>query len=62
MEEVEEELTQPKEWSTLDLEDLSIDQLEKYISKLEAEIKRVRLDIKGKMAHADLAENFFKKN
>ena len=31
MEEVEEELRQPKEWSTLDLEDLSIDQHEKYI-------------------------------
>ena len=62
MEEVEEELQQPKEWSTLDLEDLSIDQLEKYISELEAEIKRVRLDIKEKIAHADLAENFFKKN
>ena len=62
MEEVEEELQQPKEWSTLDLEDLSIDQLEKYISELEAEIKRVRLDIKGKMDHAHLAEKFFKKN
>ena len=62
MEEDEEELRKPKGWSTLDLEDLSIDQLEIYISELETEIKRVRLDIKGKMVHANLAENFFKKN
>ena len=62
MEEDEEELRKPKGWSTLDLEDLSIDQLEIYISELETEIKRVRLDIKGKMDHAHLAEKFFKKN
>ena len=62
MEEDEEELRKPKGWSTLDLEDLSIDQLEIYISELEREIKRVRLDIKEKMVHANLAENFFKKN
>ena len=62
MEEDEEDLRQPKGWSTLDLEDLSIDQLEKYIAELEAEIQRVHLDIKEKTVHANVAENFFKKS
>lgn len=49
----------PQQWR--DLEDMSIDALHDYIADLEAEIARVKADIKAKEAAKAGAEAFFRK-
>lgn len=43
-----------------DLETLSIEELEKYIALLNAEIDRVRRDIEGKKTHMNAAASLFR--
>ena len=45
---------------TLNLDDFSIEDLEKYISELKSEIERVNLEIKKKYNLKKDAENVFK--
>ena len=55
------ELPRKVGWEPKNLEPLSIDQLEDYISVLEGEIARVRSDMETKKAKIGAAEAFFKK-
>ena len=57
----EEDIVGPKDWVQRDIENLSIEHLENYISELETEITRVKADIAAKKSHANDAENLFKK-
>ncbi|MGB0576577.1 MAG: DUF1192 family protein [Alphaproteobacteria bacterium] len=57
----EDDIVRPKDWTQRDIETLSIEQLEEYISELKAEITRVQTDIAAKKSHASAAEAFFKK-
>ena len=57
----EEDIVGPKDWVQRDIENLSIEHLEEYISELETEIIRVKADIAAKRSHANDAENLFKK-
>ncbi len=57
----EEDIVGPKDWVQRDIEKLSIEHLEDYISELETEITRVKADIAAKKSHANDAENLFKK-
>ena len=57
----EEDIVGPKDWVQRDIENLSIEHLEDYISELETEITRVKADIAAKKSHANDAENLFKK-
>ena len=57
----EDDLPRKLDWQPKNLEPLSIDQLEDYISVLEGEIARVRGDIATKRAKLGAAEAFFKK-
>ena len=57
----EEDIVGPKDWVQRDIENLSIEHLEEYISELETEIIRVKADIAAKKSHANDAENLFKK-
>jgi uncharacterized small protein (DUF1192 family) len=57
----EEDIVGPKDWVQRDIENLSIEHLEDYISELETEITRVKADIAAKRSHANDAENLFKK-
>ena len=45
---------------SLNLEDLSIDNLKQYIFELEEEIKRVKLEISLKESSKNEAEKYFK--
>jgi uncharacterized small protein (DUF1192 family) len=56
----EEDIVRPKDWTQRDIEALSIEQLQEYISELKAEIERVEADIAAKKLHASAAEAFFK--
>jgi len=56
----EEDIVRPKDWTQRDIEALSIEQLQEYISELKAEIERVEADIAAKKSHANAAEAFFK--
>jgi uncharacterized small protein (DUF1192 family) len=56
----EEDIVRPKDWTQRDIEALSIEQLQEYISELRAEIVRVETDITAKKSHASAAELFFK--
>lgn len=47
--------------SKLELETLSVEELNNYIAELEAEIKRVRAMIASKQDHRSDAEAFFRK-
>jgi len=44
----------------LNLEDLSVEDLDKYIGELKEEIERVKIDIKKKSNSKEDAEKFFK--
>ena len=44
----------------LNLEDLSVEDLDKYIDELKKEIERVKIDIKKKSDSKEDAEKFFK--
>ena len=44
----------------LNLEDLSVEDLDKYIGELKEEIERVKIDIKKKINSKEDAEKFFK--
>ena len=57
----EEDIVGPKDWVQRDIENLSIEHLEDYVSELETEITRVKADIAAKKSHANDAENLFKK-
>ena len=57
----EEDIVGPKDWVQRDIENLSIEHLEHYISELETEVTRVKADIAAKKSHANDAENLFKK-
>ncbi len=57
----EDDLPKKLDWQPKNLESLSIDQLEDYISVLEGEIARVRSDIAAKRSDLGAAESFFKK-
>ena len=57
----DEDIVGPKDWVQRDIENLSIEHLEEYISELETEIIRVKADIAAKKSHANDAENLFKK-
>ena len=57
----EDDLPRKVGWEPKNLEPLSIDQLEDYISVLEGEIARVRSDMETKKAKIGAAEAFFKK-
>ena len=56
----EDDLQRPATWQPINLEPLSIDQLEDYIQVLEEEIARVRADIGAKNSDRNAAETFFK--
>jgi uncharacterized small protein (DUF1192 family) len=58
----EDELPRPKLVVTRNLERMSIDELNDYIAELEAEIARVRADIKKKQSVMAAGAAFFKKN
>ena len=45
---------------TLNLEDLSVEDLKKYITELREEIERVNLEIKKKLNIKKDADNFFR--
>ena len=51
---------QKKKPKPKDLSDLDIDALHDYITDLEAEIERVRADIKAKQSALSAADAFFK--
>lgn len=57
----EDDLPRKTDWQPKNLEALSIDQLEDYISVLEGEITRVRADIAAKRSDLGAADAFFKK-
>lgn len=57
----EDELPRPKLMVTRNLERMSIDELNDYIAELEAEIARVRADIKKKQSVMAAGDAFFKK-
>ena len=57
----EDELPRPKLMVTRNLERMSIDELNGYIGELEAEIARVRADIKKKQSVMAAGDAFFKK-
>jgi uncharacterized small protein (DUF1192 family) len=57
----EDDLPKKLDWQPRNLESLSIDQLEDYISVLEGEIARVRADIAAKRTDLGAAEAIFKK-
>lgn len=57
----EDDLPKKSDWQPKNLEALSIDQLEDYISVLEGEIARVRADIVAKQSDLSAAESIFKK-
>ena len=44
----------------LNLEDLSVEDLDKYIDELKEEIERVKIEIKKKIESKEDAEKFFK--
>ena len=56
----EEDIVRSKDWTQRNIEALSIEQLQEYISELKAEIERVQADIVAKKSHASAAESFFK--
>jgi len=58
----DEDLPKPKYDNGLprNLEDLSIDDLSEYISELETEIARVKVDMDKKKASSKAAASFFK--
>jgi len=57
----EDDLARPAGWQPLNLEPMSIDQLQAYIAVLEGEIARVREDAAAKQAKRGAAEAFFRK-
>ncbi len=56
----EDDLPRKLDWQPKNLEPLSIDQLEDYISVLEGEISRVRADMAAKQSDLGAAESIFK--
>jgi uncharacterized small protein (DUF1192 family) len=56
----EEDIVRSKDWTQRNIEALSIEQLQEYISELKAEIERVEADIVAKKSHASAADLFFK--
>ncbi len=56
----EEEFSKPKP-EVRNLEPMSIEELEDYISELKAEISRVEADIKAKKQHHADADQVFRK-
>ena len=57
----EDDLPRPKQIVTRNLERMSIGELNDYIEELEAEIARVRADIKKKQSVMAAGDAFFKK-
>ena len=57
----EEVLRKKLEWEPKNLEYLSIDQLEDYITVLEGEVARVRANISAKKSDLSIADSFFQK-
>ncbi|MBT5051501.1 MAG: DUF1192 domain-containing protein [Rhodospirillaceae bacterium] len=57
----EDDLPRKLDWQPKNLEPLSIDQLEDYVSVLEGEIARVRTDMAAKQTKLQAAESIFKK-
>ena len=57
----EDDLPRPKQIVTRNLERMSIGELNDYIGELEAEIVRVRADIKKKQSVMAAGDAFFKK-
>ncbi len=47
-------------FTSMNLENMSINEIEQYISKLELEIIRCKEDIKKKKSHMEAASAFFK--
>ena len=57
----EDDLPRKLDWQPKNLEPLSVDQLEDYITVLEGEIARVRADMATKRSGLQAAESVFKK-
>ena len=57
----EDDLPRKLDWTPKNLEPLSVDQLEDYITVLEGEIGRVRADMTAKQSKLQAAESIFKK-
>ena len=53
---------EPKKEKPLDLDDLSIEEIEKMIKEHKQEIEMLSLLLEKKKLKLNLAENFFKKN
>ena len=53
---------EPKKENPLDLDDLSVEEIEKMIKGHQQEIKMLSLLLEKKKEKLKLAENFFKKN
>ena len=56
----EDDLPRKLDWQPKNLEPLSVDQLEDYITVLEGEIARVRADMAAKRSGLLAAESVFK--
>ena len=52
----------PKKEKTIDLDDLSVEEIEKMIKGHQQEIETLSLLLEKKKERLKLAENFFKKN
>tara|TARA_B100000965_G_scaffold405317_1_gene438914 strand:- start:531 stop:710 length:180 start_codon:yes stop_codon:yes gene_type:complete len=57
-----EEEEDTKKQKTIDLDDLSLEEIEDLIKNHEKEIKSLKSLLKKKQDKLDLAQNFFKKN
>ena len=53
---------EPKETKPIDLDDLSVEEIEKMISNHKLEIKNLEILLKKKKDKLKLADQFFKKN
>ena len=56
----EDDLPRKLDWTPKNLEPLSVDQLEDYITLLKGEIDRVRADMATKQSKLQAAESIFK--
>ena len=62
IEQMFDEDEQTKKKKTIDLDDLSIEEIEEMISNYRSEIKNLEILLKKKKEKIKLADDFFKKN